>query len=481
MTTHQPHSRSDKPNKHIRSLAEQLNAMPVSGGLVHHTPRAHAAPKPKLKAKWLNGLVIVLVAILLLLGLYQAGPKLIAMFTDTVHVTGDIGTDTVWHADRTYVLTTDIFVHNNARLTLEPGTLVKGKPGSSLVVARGSQIIAEGRPEAPIVFTSSQPAGSRVSGDWGGLVLLGEDRTNKAFTRVEGVDSRDIRGQFGGQVEQGSCGTLRYVRIEYAGFEAFPDNELNGLTLGGCGPQTDISYVQVHRALDDGIELFGGSTNLHHILITGARDDSLDWDLGWDGKIQFLIAHQYPGTGDNAFEGDNSPHRDNARPRSNPLISNITLVGEASRHRAMVLRTGTAGQFHNVLLAGYQRAPIDLRGSRTTERVNTGDLGFVAVRIDGSLAPAKLWPIETGEEDNDTGFNESVFFSSVADTVPGLMPQPHGSPYPDFRPNPDRASLTKVGFPDASSFWDTSARYPGAVDPHSTNPWYLGWTDFSES
>ncbi|MEX2321450.1 MAG: hypothetical protein WD668_08835 [Saccharospirillum sp.] len=370
----------------------------------------------------LVGLLWTLLAVTLVTAvLYGQWERLLETLTGTVIVATDIDTDTQWRADRTYRLDTDIFVHNDVVLRIEPGTLVKGRPGSSLVVARGSQLIAEGTRTAPIVFTSAQPVGQRDRGDWGGVVLLGDDKTNEAFARVEGVDGRDIRGHFGGQVSNGSCGSLRYVRIEYAGYEAFVDNELNGLTVAGCGPQTTLDYLQIHKALDDGIEFFGGSANVSHLLITGARDDSLDWDIGWNGKVQFLIAQQHPGAGERGFEGDNSPERDHARPRSAPQLSNITLVGTDPRHTAMVLRSGTAGQFSRILISGYGNNPIDLRDPLTEGLIRQQSLGFSHLVIDGNNAGSARWLPENGEQDNDAGFAEPDYFSTISQTTPGVL------------------------------------------------------------
>lgn len=471
----------DSPDKQVRQLAHRLREAPWSDSLVgnnHPLTSPLRGMKPVLSRRWRWSLLVVLVVAFLIPTLYQGLPALQASLTGIVKVDRHIDQDTTWYADRVYQLTTDIFVHNNARLTLEPGTTVKGEHGSSLIVAQGSQLIAEGSRSQPIVFTSAQPFGSRKSGDWGGVVMLGRDRTNEAFTRVEGVDSRDIRGQFGGQVEDDGCGILRFVRIEYAGFEAFPNNELNGLTLGGCGPQTQIDYVQVHRALDDGIEMFGGSADLRHIVISGAKDDGLDWDLGWDGRVQFLIVQQHPNTGDNAFEGDNSPERDYARPRSMPAVSNVTLIGSDPRHNAMVLRTGTAGRFYNVLLAGYGSFPVDLRGNSTGERIAEGSLKFNALTVDSQVSQYGHWPKEA--QDNDAGFDELDLFSEVTSFSTGLLADAAWDMNePDFR-MVSADSPPNVSFPDNSDFWDVDARFPGAVAPESATPWYLGWTDFSE-
>jgi len=436
--------------------------------------------KPVLPSFWRRVLMALIALCGVVLLVTALDTPVMEQITGTVHIDQDIGKDTTWHANRTYVLENDTFVHGGARLTIEPGTRILGEHGSSLIVARESQLIAQGTRSAPIVFTSAQDVGERARGDWGGLVLLGEDRTNEAFARVEGVDGRDIRGHFGGQVEDGSCGELSYVRIEYAGYEAFPGNELNGLSLGGCGPGTVLEYIQVHQALDDGIEFFGGSANMRHVLITGARDDSLDWDLGWDGRVQHLIIQQHVGEGDRAFEGDNSPERDDVRPRSAPEFSNVTLISNSGEHTAMVLRSGTAGRFGNVLIAGYGSNPIDLRDPLTASLLEHNQLAFDSLLIESELSIDRIWPAETGEDDNDGGVDEATVFAAPARTADTLFTQNARNPrQPDFRPS-IQAYRDQATWQSSSGFWDRSATYYGAVDPQTANPWYLGWTDFSE-
>lgn len=445
------------------------------------TTRPARNRKPVLPSFWRRVLMALIAVGLVAVMVMAIDTPLMEQITGTVHVDRDIGKDTTWHANRTYVLETDVFVHGGAQLTIEPGTRILGERGSSLIVARESQLIARGTRDAPIVFTSARDMGERTRGDWGGVVLLGGDRTNEAFARVEGVDGRDIRGHFGGQVETGSCGVLSYVRIEYAGYEAFPGNELNGLSLGGCGPETVLEYIQVHKALDDGIEFFGGSASMRHVLITGARDDSLDWDLGWNGRVQHLIVQQHVGEGDRAFEGDNSPERDNARPRSTPEFSNVTLISNSGEHTAMVLRSGTAGRFGNILIAGYGDRPIDLRGELTGSLLEHDQLAFESLLIESDRPIERIWPFETGDRDNDAGVDEAAVFAAPARTADSLFTQNARNPrQPDFRPS-IQAYRDRAGWPSDSEFWDRSATYYGAVDPQAANPWYLGWTDFSEN
>ncbi len=71
----------------------------------------------------------------------------------------DIVGDVHWTSDNTYVLNGFVFVEEGETLTIEAGTVVKGKPGqaeaaSALIVARGGKIFAEGTPTQPIIFTA---------------------------------------------------------------------------------------------------------------------------------------------------------------------------------------------------------------------------------------------------------------------------------------------------------------------------------------
>jgi hypothetical protein len=199
---------------------------------------------------------------------------------------------------------------------------------AALIVSRGSQLEAVGTAALPIVFTSGNAVGDRITGDWAGVALLGNATLNNGtdtagvFTdNLEGVDPTDARGIYGGNNDASSCGHLEYVRIEFGGDEFSTDNELNGLTLAGCGSGTTLSHIQVHRGKDDGIEFFGGTAGMDHVVISGASDDSLDWDQGWRGNVQFLVVHQFEGIGDAGFEADNYGSMELATPRSNPPSS----------------------------------------------------------------------------------------------------------------------------------------------------------------
>ncbi|MFK8000487.1 MAG: hypothetical protein AB8H86_12885 [Polyangiales bacterium] len=401
-----------------------------------------------------------------------------------VVVSGSIDSDTTWSCS-SYLLQGIVFVTGNSTLSIDPGVQIfgdSGTPFSSLIVTRGSQLNAVGTAEMPIVFSSGNAEGARASGDWAGVALLGNATINNGADnggvlegRLEGVDASDERAIFGGDDDASDCGTLNYVRIEFAGAELSPDNELNGLTVAGCGTGTEISYVQVHRGKDDGIEFFGGTTGMDHVIITGASDDSLDFDLGWRGAVQYLIVHQYPGIGDNGIEGDNLGSDEAALPRTNPTLFNATFIGTPDT-RGMVLREGAQGMLRNFIIQDFGGEAVDLRA----ETVLLNDEWPGNLSIENSFFFGNgAYATEAGEEDDDMGFMEQAMIEDAArmnvlDQDPGV-----GSTsvtHPNYVPTSDM--LTGQATPPAGL--DAAGTFAGAIAPNGTD-WTAGWTAYPEN
>lgn len=396
-----------------------------------------------------------------------------------------ITTDTVWESGNAYILAGQTFVENGAELTIEPGVTIKGDSGSALVITRDARIFARGSRERPIVFTSVHPPGTRAAGDWGGLVLLGNAPVNRADAHVEGISADDPRGDFGGDAPGDSCGVLEFVRVEFAGFELARNVELNGLTLGGCGSATIVRHVQVHRGLDDGVEVFGGKVDLSHIVVTGADDDAFDWDMGWQGRVQFLLVQLHPDIGDNAFEADNDGDDPDAEPRSEPHFSNVTLL--ASRrsralHRAMVIRRGSGGHFRNVLISGFNGEAIDLRSADVSRLVADRRLDFAGIALHASgPTPGRPLPAERGTDDDDGGFSENDFIlaqrrGGLVGTN-GLTPRALDPVRPVFTMQSEIAGVIPAPLPK-DEFWDEGATFIGAMLPGEAADWTLGWTAY---
>src|SRR5918994_2652729 len=292
-------------------------------------------------------------------------------------VTGEITGTVNWTSNFYYVLRGAVFVEDGGTLNIAAGTRVIGESGSvgTLIVKRGGRLNAIGTREQPIVFTSDQPVGLRARGDWGGLIINGRAPVN--IEGGEGVGEADT-GVYGGNQPDDNSGSLRYVRIEFAGVEFSPDNELNGIAFQGVGRGGSYEFIQVHMNRDDALEWFGGTADIKYAVASNAADDSFDWTFGWSGRAQFIAVVQRGDDGDNGIEADNNEFGNDFLPRSNPQIYNMTMCGDPDRNegnesnRAIIFRRGTAVTFRNFLITGFKTTGIQLDGASTISQVNNG-------------------------------------------------------------------------------------------------------------
>ncbi|MFN3969364.1 T9SS type A sorting domain-containing protein [Flavobacterium sp.] len=267
-------------------------------------------------------------------------PNNAAYGTVTNVISADITANTTWTADKVYELNGTIYVRNNATLTIQPGTVIRSNvAASALFVTRGAKLNAIGTASQPIVFTSKNAVGARNRGDWGGIVLLGRGayNVNNGENYIEGI-SQTVETQFGGglsPINNDNSGTLKYVRIEFAGYVFSPNNELNGLTMGACGSGTTIDYVQVSYSNDDSFEWFGGSVNCKHLVALNGLDDDFDTDNGYNGIVQFALSVRDPLAADistsECFESDNNSGGTSVAPFTSAIFTNVTAVGPTYR------------------------------------------------------------------------------------------------------------------------------------------------------
>lgn len=368
-----------------------------------------------------------------------------------VELSGEIEGEARLRCDRRYRLSFVTWLRPGATLTIDPGTTIVGDAATrgTLVVQPGARLVAEGTPERPIVFTSAAPEGQRRAGDWGGLLLLGRAPTNLRDAageatrgRVEGLGV-GANGEYGGDDPEDSSGVLRYVRIEYSGVALGPNNEINGLTLAGVGRGTRIDHVQVRHSADDCFEFFGGTVDAHHLICEAPGDDAFDWDLGYTGRLQFLLALGGEGHG---IEGDNDPAGSRRTPISAPQIYNATLcAGAVAGERVGALvRGGSSGTLGNLVVAGFA-AGVELRDADT----QLGLYGALAVDLAG---PASRGTIAV----------ERVRAGSGAVGCDGVGPA---------------SELVREGVaPPEDGFFDASARYLGALRGASDRWARAGWT-----
>lgn len=367
-------------------------------------------------------------------------------------------------ADNDYVLEGPVFVGaDNAQqsvLRIGPGTKIMGQPAAFLAVMRGSKIFAEGTKRKPIVFTSLKKTG-RKPGDWGGIVLNGNAPINAcaAGTPVceavsEGIKVEQVK--FGGNSPAESSGKLSYVRVEYSGYPIAPDNELNGITFNGVGSGTVVENVQVHKSADDGIEMFGGTVNMRNIVLTGNEDDSLDWDMGYVGKVQFMLIDQLNSVSDNGIEADNLKSPMDASPRSNPTLSNVTLIASKNTSAyGALLRRGTSGQLSNFIVTGFSKACVDIDDAAT---FTSGQPGLTH----SILNCKKVYENEEAEVAMTTSWFESQDGNQMTDPMLDSHVPKSGSP-----------ALAAAVVP-ADSFFET-VDYIGAIGSTSRSDFTKGW------
>ena len=449
-------------------------------------------------------------------------------------ITQDITTSRTLFAETTYTLKGFIHVANGATLTIQPGTVIQGDfntLGSSLFILRGAKIQAAGTADKPIVFTSSQPVGSRKPGDWGGLVIVGNAISNRTGTiEVEGTNT--VAGSAsgtnyqvvysGGTDNNDSSGELKYVRVEFAGFAPSLNNELNSFTFGAVGRGTKVSYVQAMAGLDDSFEFFGGAVDGDHLVSYEAGDDNFDMSEGYVGRLQYVISlnttvlTQRAGAGSPASDpegvendgcnGSGCTNGFNQQPYTVPVIANFTLIGTndaassgSSGGYGMMLRRGTGGYYVNGIIARYPRAGISLRDPETYARagsVATPDMATTDLATRNILFVETPTMFQAGAGQNSFDAAGNALVSSAATTAsiftafPASITSTTTEAAFDWTPAAASAAASgglatfsgKLAAATASATATGNSiagtAYVGAAAPGGTK-WWQGWTRYS--
>jgi hypothetical protein len=407
----------------------------------------------------------------------------------SVTVTGTLTSNTTWSANNRYVLNDFVGVAAPATLTIEPGTVIYGGgTRASLFIQRGAKINADGTARRPIIFTSAQKTGSRAQRDWGSLVLFGAAPINvpggRAF--MEGLPSEPAYS-YGGTNANDNSGVLRYVRLEFGGFEIATNQEINGLTFGGVGNGTTVDHIQVLHNKDDAFEFFGGTVNAKYLLSVAAADDGLDFDNGYVGSIQYavLIKRAVNDESDSNFftESDNNATGSGDTPLTNPKVYNVTAVRVASGtgNYGGVLRRNTAGKFYNVIVAGSRLAPITIRDNGTFTNAGAGDLVLNNSILFGNFADAQFPnSADKAQQTRDFLFTTMKGNRNVDPLLAIGTPSLLKTYMPDLEPlaNSPALDVDAVAYP-ADGFVD-AVDFLGGIAPG--NNWVLsGWANFSDN
>lgn len=409
-------------------------------------------------------------------------------------IEGNINSNAFLTKAKRYLLRGFVNVNSPAALTIEAGTILYGEKSSkgTLIINRGAKLIADGVANKPIVFTSQQPEGQRGPGDWGGIIIAGYATINVpgGSAVIEG-GTGTVYGGGASPNDDDNSGILRYVRIEYPGIAFLPDNEINGLTMGGVGRGTIIEHVQVSFSGDDSYEWFGGTVNAKYLVSIASVDDDFDTDFGYRGMVQYGLVVRDPNiadiSGSNGFESDNDGTGTYNTPRTAPIFSNIVVIGpmadtSAARHpnyrRGAHLRRSTLTSIYNSVIMGW---PIGL----LIDGANSANAAF------GDTLQIKncIWAglrSGNGITTNYSSFNVQSWWNDPTSQNRGFvqpaevaLKDPFNIANPDPTPLPGSPALTNSNFsnPRLQNSFFTPTTHIGAFSP--TEPrWDDGWSNY---
>lgn len=410
-----------------------------------------------------------------------------------------IGTRTLTN-DRVWVLDGFTFVSPGQTLTIEPGTIIKGEGGqgaaaSAFIVARGGRCIADGTAEEPIIFTyEGDPLGNggettaiAERGLWGGVIVLGEAPLNSSpgETAIEGIPTSEPRGLYGGNLEDDDSGIFRYISIRHGGTDIGAGNEINGFTLGGVGNGTVVDYIEVVSNVDDGVEWFGGTVDCKHLIVTGAGDDSFDYDEGWRGRVQYAVAVQDPAIGDRGGEHDGGTDPETGTPYATPVFFNSTYIGRGigAGNRLITMRDNAGGEYHNSIFANFDQA-VDIEKLETEQdsyKMYTdgllafaGNIFYDVVNPGNASTAADLFTVAGGDADQNENFVSS--FDANGNEVADAGLTYNGANLAEVVSNLNLipSSVANGGAAPTDEFFD-NVTYRGAFAPGGSN-WAAGWT-----
>ena len=362
--------------------------------------------------------------------------------TEVVVVAGGIALNTTWTNDKIWVLDRKVVVQEGVTLTIEPGTIIKGRAGtgslsSALIVARGGKIMAEGTSAQPIIFTAEadnidagETTGTNLDennrGLWGGLLILGNAPCSFSGDveelQIEGIPADDTFGLYGGNEPADNSGVLTYVSIRHGGALIGEGNEINGLTLGGVGSGTIIDNVEVVANVDDGIEFFGGTVNATNLLVYAQGDDGLDIDQAYSGTISNAVVAL----------GDISDHALEIDGPEGSLtgaftLENVTLIGNTitSKGEYADYRSRAQGATNNVFAYGFKDdADVELDNDAVATNYNDGSLTFSAweIVLPGAVTDVNNLFVNKAESVVVTGFgSEATAVNQGSQTVGAIV------------------------------------------------------------
>lgn len=271
-----------------------------------------------------------------------------------------------------YTLKGMVQIPSGVTVTFEKGctiTVDKTTGENGLVVLSGGKLIANGTATEPIVFTSKTKEG----GSWAGIIMYGDAPIVNSATAAapQTATSEDgLKLPYGGANATHNGGSLKYVRVEYAGLVITSNTkEHNGFSFYSVGSGTVLENLVSYMGNDDGFEFYGGTVSAKNLISYGNKDDAFDWQDGWRGQENTNWFAYQTGVGNYGLEVE-------AKSINNtffPVVTNITLKRAAGTTTeaqseiqldAFQFKKEGNGDFSNIIIDGYksQASPTILKG-----------------------------------------------------------------------------------------------------------------------
>jgi hypothetical protein len=280
---------------------------------------------------------------------------------------------------------------------------------------------------------------------------------------------------FGGRDNTYNAGKMKYVQIRYSGFSLATGSELQALTTGSIGSNTELNYIQSHNSSDDGAEFFGGAVNMKYYVATGADDDSIDIDTGAQANIQYALLIQRASKGDALMEFDSTSNESDT-PRTVIRLANFTALqplsssdNDANARASVLYRGNSDTTLINGIIATPNNECIRMNGSGAASTITTLVARSVVLQCNatkyvgtGTISAAQVAAaFDTGTNNNNDAFTtsfSSLFINGANETAVVAT-------------NP----ATFSAFPTSVQAFFTATNYIGAVKDAS-DTWYAGWT-----
>lgn len=313
-------------------------------------------------------------------------------------ITGDITANRTL-AYGNYTLKGIVKIQAGVTLTIEPGSTItadKSNGEDALVVLNGGKLIANGTADEPIVLTEK----SKVAGSWAGIIMYGDAPIVNSATAPApqtAVSEDGLTLTYGGANAAHNGGSLKYVRVEYAGQVITTNNkEHNGFSFYSVGSGTVLENLVSYKGNDDGFEFYGGTVSAKNLISYGNADDSFDWQDGWRGQDNTNWFAYQTGAGNYGMEVESKGVNNAFWPK----VTNITLKRAAGTTTeaqseiqldAFQFKAQGNGDFSNIVLDGYisQTTPTAFTGGAVqirdlvtfNDQVLTGKIKLTGVRV----------------------------------------------------------------------------------------------------